>query len=163
MSPAAAYFAAERAESLVFMAIGVAALAASFLFWFGLKTRFWRGMAWPLALIAAIQITVGSTIWLRSPLDAERVQQIVQQEPARVKGEEIPRMQAVMRNFELYRWVETILLALGALLAWRAKAGSGARGVGLGLSLQAGAMLTLDHFAQQRGEVYLRWLQSVAV
>ncbi len=155
------YFGAERAESLFFIAVGALALAASFVFWFWLKAPVWRGAAWPLALVAAIQLTVGTTVYLRSPVDAARVEQIVAREPSRIRSEEIPRMQAVMNKFVAYRWLEAALLAMGFLLVWRAAAGTMWRGVGWGLAIQAGLMLQLDFFAERRGDVYLQWLMSL--
>lgn len=55
------YFSAEKRESLLFLLVGVAAIAASVLLW---RTGSpWRGMAWPLSAIALIQIVVGSTVY----------------------------------------------------------------------------------------------------
>jgi hypothetical protein len=161
MSAITSYFQAERAESVVFVVAGLMALGMALWAWRVNRQPFWRGAAWPLALIAAIQITVGGTIWQRSPQDAARVQQIVTQDKARIAGEEIPRMQTVMRSFALYRWIEIGLLALGlALVAWSARA-SWRQGLGAGLAVQSGVMLVLDFFAEQRGEVYLAWLRGV--
>jgi hypothetical protein len=161
IAPIAEYFAAERAESIVFILVGAVALGLSFMFWFKLKTPLTRGAAWPLALVAAIQLTVGTTIYVRSPLDAQRVQHVVQKEPARVRSEEIPRMQTVMRKFEQYRYLEMALLAVGAVLGWRARRGSLWQGVGFGLAAQAGLMLAMDFFAERRGAAYLQWLQAL--
>jgi hypothetical protein len=160
MTAITTYFQAERAESVVFIAVGVVALGIALWAWRVNRQPFWRGAAWPLAVIAAIQITVGGTIWQRSPHDMARVQQIVAQDKARIAGEEIPRMQTVMRSFALYRWIEIGLLALGlALVALSARA-SWLQGLGAGLAVQAGLMLVLDFFAEQRGDVYLDWLRG---
>lgn len=161
MTPITTYFNAEHAESLVFIAAGVIALALALWAWRVKRTPFWRGAAWPLALIAAIQLVVGGTIFQRSPQDLARVQQIVAQDKARIVGEEIPRMQTVMKSFALYRWIEIALLAAGLALLALAARSSLWQGVGAGLVVQAGLMLLLDFFAEQRGQVYLDWLRTL--
>ena len=160
MDPVNDYFSAEAAESLLFMAVGAVALGLAAWFWWRQRQPYWRGMAVSLAAVALIQLVVGSTIWLRSPQDMARVHRLVAERSERLQTEEIPRMQQVMRNFEVYRWLEIGLLAVGLLSAWRAPRHSAWRGAGLGLALQAGFMLVLDHFAEARGAVYLQWLDA---
>ncbi|MFZ2649606.1 MAG: hypothetical protein WA210_05815 [Burkholderiaceae bacterium] len=120
-----------------------------------------RGAALPLALIALIQLGVGGGVYVRSPKDIARVQYIVQTEPQRVRSEEIPRMQVVMRNFVLYRWIEIGLIVAALLLCLLAPGGSAWRGAGIGALIQAGLMLALDIFAERRGKLYLDWLGSL--
>jgi hypothetical protein len=162
MNGIAAYFEAERLESLFFLAFGLAAIGVAVACWALVRRPFYTGMAWPLLLVGAIQVVVGTTVWLRSPQDVARVQAMVQQAPHRLHSEEIPRMQAVMRNFVLYRWIEVALLAAGALLAWRAAAGTAWQGAGAGLVLQAGLMLALDLVAERRGQAYVQGLQALS-
>lgn len=154
------YFAAERAESFVFLGIGLAALAAAAWFFFAKNDALLRGAAWPLALVALIQITVGYAVMVRSPKDSERVQHIVRHEPLRLQSEEIPRMEAVMRNFAIYRWTEIALLAVGIALFFAAGTGFW-RGVGIGLAAQAALMLLADGFAEARGHAYLAELKKL--
>jgi len=157
----ASYFEAERAESVLFIAVGLVAVALAGWCWLAPRKPFHKGLAVPLVLVAAIQITVGSIVFVRSPLDAARVQQLVQADPSRAQHEEIPRMQAVMMNFVIYRWTEVALLMLGALLLAFAPPVSAWRGAGLGLAVQAGLMLALDFVAERRGDAYLAWLQTL--
>lgn len=159
LAPITEYFHAERAESLLFIAVGV--LANAMAMWGWRRGPLWRGAAVPLVAVALIQLTVGGTVWLRSPQDVQRVQQIVATDKARVGREEVPRMQAVMKNFVIYRWVEIALLAAGLVLLLAGRRGSAWQGVGVGLAVQSGLMLLLDFFAERRGQVYLDWLQTL--
>ena len=155
------YFGAERVESLLFIAVGVVALGISAYALLASQSAPLRGAAWPLALVALIQLGVGGGVYLRSPKDIDRVQRIVLIEGERVRSEEIPRVELVLRNFVLYRWIEIGLLVAAILLLGFAAAASAWRGVGIGLLIQAGLMLALDFFAERRAMVYLDWLRAL--
>lgn len=86
------YFKAERAESLLFILMGLAAIALGVYCWQWRATPFAKGLALALTVVALIQLTVGTTVFVRSPHDI-----------ARVASEEIPRMQVVLKNFALYK------------------------------------------------------------
>ena len=155
------YFGAERLESLLFIALGIVALAIAAYALLASQNALLRGAAWPLALVALIQLGVGGGVYLRSPKDIARVHHIVQAEGKRVRSEEIPRMEVVVRNFVLYRWIEIGLLVAAILLLAFAPAASAWRGAGIGLLVQAGLMLALDFFAERRAMVYLDWLRAL--
>lgn len=152
------YFNAERAESVVFIAVGVIALAVSVWFVVLLRKPFFNGMALTLAVVAALQLIVGVTIYQRSPQDTARVQQMVRSAPQRIQSEEVPRMQVVMRNFKLYLGVEVVLLILGLATLMYAAPGGFLRGAAMGLALQAAFTAVLDLVATRRGDAYLNWL-----
>lgn len=154
----ARYFKAEQLESLVFVAIGLITFSIALAAWFKFKTPFLSGLAWPFLLVALIQLTVGISVYLRSPKDIIRVEAIAfnQQE---ISQQEIPRMETVMKNFVIYRYVEISLLLIGiGLLVFLSSAYS--RGIGLGLLIQAALMLGADYFAEKRGSEYQEALIS---
>ena len=113
MNPIIKYFHGEKAESYIFMMIGVVALAMALYFLFALKTSFWKGVAVPFILVALLEFVVGYTIVIRSPKDIARVETYLQQAPKSIKTIEIPRMEKVMKNFVVYRYVEIALIILG--------------------------------------------------
>lgn len=161
MEQIAKYFNAEKAESLLFILVGILAILLASYFFMKLKLPFYNGMAYPLIFVALIQITVGTSVYLRSPKDIMRVNQIVMHEKIKIQSEEIPRMQIVMKNFTIYKWVEISLLVLGILLFLYFEPATLWKGVGLGLLMQAGFMLLLDFFAESRGKVYLAFLNNL--
>jgi hypothetical protein len=57
-------------------------------------------MAWPFLVIALIRIVVGTSVYFRSPKDIQRVETMVQSAPEKIKTDEIPRMEVVMKNFQ---------------------------------------------------------------
>ncbi|MEY3245836.1 MAG: hypothetical protein RL253_993 [Bacteroidota bacterium] len=93
------YFNAEKSESIIFVLVGFVAILLSSYFLIKLKQPFYNGMAFSLIAIALIQLTVGSSVYLRSSKDIERVNQIVKTDKSKIQSEEIPRMEVVMKNF----------------------------------------------------------------
>jgi hypothetical protein len=116
MNPVVRYFNGEKAESYIFILIGVIAFAMALIFFFVLKSSFWKGAAIPFIIVALLQFVVGYTIVTRSPKDIARVEIFLQIEPQGIKTMEIPRMEKVLNNFVMYRYVEIALIILGILL-----------------------------------------------
>lgn len=153
------YFNTERAAGLLFTLIGLLAIGVAI--WGWRHGPFWRGAAWPLAAVALLQISVGLTYWWRSPGDLQRVQHIVTQEQLRIAGEEVPRMQAVVKSYAISLRIEIAVLAAGLALFILATRGSAWQGAGLGLAVQVGLVLLLDSLAERRARAYLEWLQTL--
>ncbi|MBS1517847.1 MAG: hypothetical protein JSS91_07155 [Bacteroidetes bacterium] len=155
------YFNAERNESILFIAAGLISTAVSFYFLLKLKQPILNGAAYPLIGIALIQLTVGGSVFLRSPKDIVRVNEIIQTDTSKIQSEEIPRMETVMKNFILYRWIEIALILTGAFMFFYFPQNTAFKGAGLGLFIQAALMLILDFFAESRGNNYLEFLKSL--
>lgn len=155
------YFNAEKYESVLFVLMGFVAIFFATYFFIKVKQPFYNGMAYSLILVALIQITVGGSVYLRSPKDILRVNQIVQNGKPKIQTEEIPRMTAVMKNFALYKWIEIALIFIGIAMFFYFPLSTIWKGVGLGLFIQASFMLLLDFFAESRGKTYLEYLQTL--
>jgi hypothetical protein len=160
MNPVVRYFSGEKAESHLFILMGVLTILLASYFLLGLKTSFWKGAAIPFLLVALLEIVVGVTIAVRSPKDIVRVERQIKYESARILTEEIPRMELVMRNFRMYRYIEMSLVICGLVLMYAAGISPFWRGVGFGLFSQAAIVLCLDYFAEARGHQYLEYLKS---
>ena len=157
------YFNAEKQESLLFMLIGVAGIIAAFVFFFFLKTNFHKGAAIPFMLVGLLLAMVGYIVYKRSDDDRIRNVYAYDMNPSQLKEKELPRMQTVMKNFVIVRWVEIFLFLVGAALYvyfirdfnndfWR--------GLGLALAVMALIALTADYFAERRGKIYKKGIQS---
>jgi hypothetical protein len=155
------YFNAEKFESLFFMGVGTIAIISGIYFWFIVKEPFYKGITIPLILIALIQITVGTTVYFRSPKDILKVENIIKNEYSKIQTEEIPRMNVVMKNFVVYRHVEIALMVLGLLFFCYFPNHTFWKGLGIGLFIQASLMLSLDYFAEKRGTDYLKQLTTL--
>jgi hypothetical protein len=155
------YFTAEKHESILFVFVGVVAIITALYFLLKFKQPFYNGMAYAFIAIALIQVVVGISVWLRSPKDIERVSNIVKNNTSKIQTEEIPRMNVVMKNFILYRWVEIVLMLVGLVAFFCFPPSTLWKGLGLGLFIQAAFMLLLDYFAESRGKVYVEFLKSL--
>ena len=71
--------------------------------------------------------------------------------PAAFKAEETMRMQAVMKNFSVYKAVAMLFLIVGVCMLALWQRHDLFAGIGIGLLLQAAFTLTLDIFAEATG------------
>ncbi len=157
------YFNAEKQESLLFVIIGIAAIILALIFFFLLKTSFYKGAAIPLLLGGFVLGLAGYTVYKRS--DDERVHNVYAYDmnPSSFKEEELPRMKTVMRNFSAYRYMEIALGLVGVGLFFYFRDSSGNyfwKGVGLTLTIMAIFALIADYFSEQRGKIYTKGIES---
>jgi len=157
------YFNAEKAESLLFLGIGIAGIIVALVFLFVLKTNFYKGAAIPLALVGLMLSVVGYTVYFRSDKDRIRNVYAYDMNPSELKEKEIPRMEAVMKNFAMYRYTEITLALLGLILFFYFRQNDEMQfwaGLGIGLLVMAVLALGADYFAEKRGHVYMSGLKE---
>lgn len=156
------YFTEEKIESLFFIIIGSMALLFAGFLLFIIKYSFFKGMAIPLLIVGFIQLSDGISVYNRSAAYITRVNQFIKQEPQKLKTEELPRVEKVMKNFIIYKWVE-ISLMIGSIILFFAFYESPQtfwKGLALGLIIQTSIMLTLDIIAEKRGHIYIEKLNK---
>jgi hypothetical protein len=161
MEPISKYFNEEKYESVFFVLVGIIAIILSIYFFTKLKLPFYNGISYALLAVAAIQLTVGTFVYFRSPKDIIRVENFVKYEKLKIQTDEIPRMNVVMKNFILYRWIEISLAVLGIFFFFYLNPESLMKGLGIGLAIQSSLMLFLDYFAEKRGFEYLNFLKNI--
>jgi drug/metabolite transporter (DMT)-like permease len=157
------YFTGEKQESLLFLFIGIAGVIAAVIFFFFLKTSFYKGAAIPLVLIGLLLAVIGYTIYKRSDSDRQRNVYAYDMNPSELKEKELPRMKTVMKNFVIYRYVEIFLFLVGAgLYIYFIKDFTNDfwRGFGLALAVMALLALAADFFAEKRGNIYTKGIES---
>jgi hypothetical protein len=155
------YFNAEKYESVFFVLVGVIAIVLSIYFFTKVKLPFYNGVSYALLAVAAIQLTVGISVYFRSPKDILRVENFVKFEKQKIQTDEIPRMNVVMKNFVFYRWIQISLLVFGLIFYFYFNKETMIKGLGIGLFIQSALMLFLDYFAEKRGFEYLDFLKNL--
>ena len=160
------YFTAEKNESLLFIIIGIIAIILAVIFFFFIKTNIalFKGAIIPLAVLGIIQLVAGYSVYARSDKQSADVAYNIGLEPvAYANNKEIPRMETVMKNFVIYRWVEIAMVITGSVLFFSFKNNIDKqfwKGFGLTLAIMALLALAADYFAEQRGRIYLKGLQQ---
>ncbi len=158
------YFMAEKHEGLLFLVLGIVAVLLATAFFFSLKTNFAKGAAIPLLVFGCIQFFTGYAVFARS--DRQRIDNVYafDMNPAKLKNEELPRMQAVNKNFVIYCWIEIILLITGIVLVIGYKDNPAKYflfGLGLMIAVEAAIMLGADYFAGKRAIMYTQQLEKM--
>lgn len=160
---AEAYFTAEKIESLVFVLLGITAIVVALVFWLWLKTPLHKGAAVPIVVIGLLQFTVGYAVYSRSDAQRKDIVYKMDLNPDAIVTHEIPRMEKVMRNFVIYRWIEIGLLIAafaGIFLFKNQPDKMMLYGVARGLAVMAAIALMADITAEKRGAVYLKGIQQ---
>ena len=157
------YFSAEKSESLFFILLGAAAIIAAIVFFFFIKTNFYKGAAMPLLALGLLMGITGYTVYKRSDADRMRNVYALDMNPGELKEKEIPRMEKVMKNFLIYRYIEIamVLLGIGLFFYFRLDETKQLwKGFGLSLAVIALMALAAGYFAEKRGATYLKGLKE---
>lgn len=157
------YFNAEKNESLLFILLGVTAILLAFVFFFYLKTNWYKGFAIPFLIVGLLHFVAGSVVYKRCDEDRKRNVYAYDMNPGELKDKEIPRMQKVNKNFVVYRYTEIALLLLGlGLFFYFRNYGDKTFWVGLGIALAIEAAISLgaDFFAEKRAGIYTNGVQT---
>lgn len=161
------YFSGEKQESLLFLLIGIVTIIVAGICWFIIKSNpaFFKGAAIPLLVIGLVQMTVGYTVYSRTDKQQKDIAYNIGIEPAGfVQHTELPRMQTVMKNLVIYRWIEIALIITGLVLLFLFRSDPGKTfwfGLATALTIQAAIMLAADYFAETRAEVYMWELEKI--
>jgi hypothetical protein len=162
MNPVAVYFNAERFYCSVGLLLGLIFMTVAVYLFIQFKTPFYKGLSYPLAIAGLIFIMICIAVIVRSPKDIKRVNGFIRDNSLKLGTEETPRMEKVIRTFNVLIIAEIILVAAGLLLFLFLPAGSAWRGVGLGLVVTFMCLLLFDLHARSRAQVYLDFLHSLS-
>lgn len=156
------YFSDEKLQCYVGIAISGDSIAVALYLLLQVKTEMSNGVAWPFLILSALLLTICIGVVWRTPHDIERVSRYAKQEPEKIKSEEIPRMEKVLRNFKIIKTVEIGLLLVGLCLVLfgALKDARLLTGIGIGLAIQSAVLFGFDYFAHKRGRGYFEFLQN---
>jgi hypothetical protein len=157
------YFIAEKQESLVFLIIGIAAIALALIFYFIVKTQVYRGAAVPLLVLGLVQAVAGYSVYVKS--DDHRISQVYAYDmnPDQLKTIELTRMRKVKTNFQIYRWIEISFFVAGIILVFLFRNESGKSywmGFGITLTLITAELFIADFIAERRAVTYTLQLEE---
>ena len=150
-----AYYAGERTAALVALAVGVLALGVGL----GLARRggaLARGLGWSLLGFGALNALGAGSYTVALSGTIARYEALFAGDPAAYQREELAHLRGVTSRFTPIRGFDLTLVVAGAVLA---AAGFSRRratwqGLGLGVSVQALALLGLETVNYERARVY---------
>lgn len=154
------YFNGEKLQCMIGAIISVICIAASVYFLF-LQKPFLRGIAYAVIPLSILLLAICLGVIFRTPKDIDRVTIFQKENPKNIQVEEIPRMEKVMKSFNIIKKVEIALVVIGLFLTvifWRNEL---IRGIAIGLVVMGISLYTFDHIAESRGDTYLLFLKSL--
>jgi hypothetical protein len=104
---------------------------------------------------------VGYSVYKRSDEQRKDIAYTYSMANGQASTEEVTRMQAVMKNFVVYRYTEIALALVGIVLVFLYRTNIDKQfwyGFGMALAIEALLTLGLDFFAERRGHVYVKKL-----
>lgn len=152
------YFEGEKIQCTIGIIVAGLCLAVSIYFLF-LQKPVLRGISFAFMPLSGLLILICISIVIRTPKDIQRVTSLYQDSPQKVKADEIPRMEKVMKSFSLLKKIEigVFLIGLAMLLAfWNRDL---TKGIALGLIIQGTLLYAFDHLAEARGKIYVEFLK----
>jgi hypothetical protein len=156
------YFKPEKYEALLFLLFGVALIAFSIYAVMKFGDSFYKGLAIPLVLIALVQITVGGSVFFRTDKQIATLEILYKEQPKAFADQELSRIIPVNKNFIIYRNVELAFIVIGLGLFFFLRRSDFWYGIGVGMFIQGALMLSLDMFAERRGNIYQKQLTNIS-
>ena len=155
LDPMFRYFEGEKHAGALALALGLLAVAGAL--WLWRDAGPYRAMLYPLAIVGIIELGVGVGLLVKTGPQVATLTAAIEQTPEVALSRERERIVGVNARFELIKAVELMLIALAAALIVFSGRPEWV-GVGLGILLQATALLAFDIFAEQRAHLYAAWL-----
>ncbi len=157
------YFMAEKQAGLYFLAIGIVAVVAALILLFVMKTAFFKGFAISMIIVGLIAGVIGFTIYKRSDNDRVRNVYAYDLNPDDLKQKEYPRMQKVMKSFQVIVIAEVVVFLMAIFLFFYFRTNTAQQlwsGIGAGLLIMTIVALLLDLSAQRRAADYTKGLET---
>lgn len=158
MDQASTYFNGEKFQCMVGIAVSISIILLSAWFIY-LQKPFYKGIAYACIPLSLLLLAVCIGIVLRTPRDMARVN--AYESTRLMQVDELPRMEKVMKSFNLIIKVEIVVFAIGVILAIFFWNNDLVRGIALGLIIQSSLLYLFDHMAAARAERYVDFLQSL--
>lgn len=157
------YFLAEKQLGLSLVVIGCMAVLLAIIFFFLLKTNFYKGAALSLLVVGLVQLMAGVPVYTKS--DERRIRNVYAYDmnPAQLRNDELPRMKTVLKNFAIIKWVEMALVVTGLVLIFYFRTNAvKAFGYGLGITLVIQAMIILfaNYSSERRAVLYTKGIEN---
>jgi len=157
------YFIAEKSASFAFVIIGVVAIVLALVFFFYLKTNWYKGVAIPFIIIGLLHVTAAYTVYKNCDEGRKKNVYAYDMNPDQLKNNELPRMEKVRNNFKIFKALEVALLLLGINLFFYFRHNADNTfwaGFGVALAIEAAITFGFDFTGDKNATKYTNGLQS---
>lgn len=154
---------AEKQLGFIGLIIAVILIITAIVFFFFLKTNFYKGASVPFLLVGLLLTIAGFTVYKRSDNDRIRNVYAYDMNPYELKQKELPRIKKVVKNFTIFRYTEIFILFSGVFLFFYFRNNETRffwKGFGLTLAVMALFLFIVDTTAEKRAKVYADGLES---
>lgn len=156
---------AEKTLTTIFMILGAIAIIVAIVFFFVMKTNWYKGAAIPFLLIGILQLAASYTVFKKADSDRKSLVYAYDMNPSLLKDKELPRMGKVNTTFNILLGVEIAFVIIGLGLFFYFKNDSSKAfwvGLGLALAIEGAITFVADLTAKKRATVYAEGLKNFA-
>jgi hypothetical protein len=153
------YFSQEKTGGVLVLIAGIIAVVASVILY--RNSEIYRGVAYPLVLIALAEIGLGIGLYLRTDKQVAILQSTYTNSVSDFKNIEIPRMEKVMTTFKIVKLSEVALLIISLILSFLYLKNNLIYSISIGIAIQAGFLFIFDLFAEKRAHEYLEFIKGI--
>jgi hypothetical protein len=154
------FYKAQKAQGLLFILIGFIAIILSLLLLLNVNNVFSKGIILPLFLIGILQVYFGINTLKNTPIHLLLVQEFVKENIASMSNIEIPFIHKEILFQKKVINIFLFLIALAVLFLFVFNNTLFLQGIGMGLFIQSLIVITANYFAEQRSQIYLKWLND---
>ena len=154
------YYNAQKAQGLLFIIIGILSIIIAAILVINVNNYFSKGITLPILVIGILQAYLGISTIKNTPKHILLVQGFVKENSASMANIEIPYIHKVILFQKKMINIFLIGVALAILFMFAFNNTLLLQGLGIGLFIQSLIVITANYFAEQRSQIYLKWLND---
>lgn len=140
-------------EGKIFALYGLVVVVISIIFWKTGKTPFTKSMFVPLLIVGLLCTLAGTSLIINNNKRINDYQKAFEKDPAAFIKSEKERTDAFIKWYPYTHYIMAAITIIGlcCFILWGSARG---RAIGLSLILLAFSVLFLDHFSEERADIY---------
>jgi hypothetical protein len=154
------FYKAQKVQGILFMFIGFITIIISLFIVVNVNNMFSNGLIIPLFIFGVLQFYFGINTFKNTPKHLLLVQGFVKENPVSMANIEIPFIQKEILFQKKMINSCLFLIALAVLFIFIFNNTLFLQGFGIGLFIQSLIVITANFFAEQRSQIYLKWLND---
>ena len=154
------YFLEDRMQLGIGIFLSVFSLTVA-VYLFVSKNVLYKGMSYGIIPLTLILFSVCVFLFFRTPGDMKKAKTFYNEMPAKMKTDELPRMEKVLKNFDWIIKTEVLVIVAGIALFLLFAKNDLLKGIAIGITSQAAILFIFDSIETERARIYLDFLKSL--